>query len=411
MRPEPQTGNSLVRNGPFRRYYLGVVISSTGSVVAPIALAFAVLAETPSPGALGLVLTAQVLPNVVLLLLGGAAADRWSRSRIMATANAVAFLAQAAIAALLFSGRYETWAVAVLAAVNGAASAFYRPSADSILPQLVGPDLLLRANSVVRVSFSVSRLVGPAIGGVLVALVGARYLLAWDAVTFLIAAALLAGVRVSPVKGVFATSRGALRAGWRRFVTTRWLWTCTAQMAVGGMAWIAGFQLMGPVIADRRYGGSAFWGLVVSSYAAGLLLGGLLMLAWRPRRLLVAANLCSLTLALPLVGYAAGWPVAAVLGAAVLAGGGTEVAMITWITARQRHIPVAELGRISAYDNVGAIVLAPLAYPVAGLLAAAYGPAPVVYTSAALLVATSLLILLVPDVRRLGVQHPTGQQG
>lgn len=398
---------ALLRNRPFRRYYLGVVVSSTGSVVAPVALAFAVLEEAPSSGALGFVLGAQVLPSVVLLLVGGVVADRRSRSTVMAASNVVAFLAQAGIAAVLVGGRYETWVVAVLAAVNGAASAFYRPSADSILPQLVGPALLMRANSVVRVSFHVTRVVGPAVGGVLVALVGAPYLLAWDAASFLVAAGLLAGVRVTAAGRAKRTALVALRLGWRRFVTTPWLWTCTAQMAVGGMAWTAGFQLLGPVVADRRYGGSAFWGLAVSSYAAGLLLGGLVMFRWRPRRLLVAANLCSLTLPLPLVGYAAGGPVAAVLVAAASAGFGTEVAMITWTTAKQRYIPVDELGRISAYDTVGGVALAPLAYPLAGLFAAAYGPAPVVYASAAVLAVTSLLILLVPDVRRLGVDETT----
>lgn len=154
-----------------------------------------------------------------------------------------------------------------------------------------------------RLTVSSLRAIGPVLAGVLVALIGSPALLAWDGMSFLVASAVLMFLRVElPSKERVPLLR-SLADGWALFVSRRWLWTCTLVMTVGGMAWLGGFQLLGPVVSTGR-GGSAFSGAVASAYAAGLVCGGLVMLAWRPRRSLVAANLGSVALCLPLLGLA-----------------------------------------------------------------------------------------------------------
>lgn len=88
-------------------------------------------------------------------------------------------------------------------------------------------------------------------------------------------------------------------------------------------------------------------------------------------------------------------------GAALAAGVGTEISMIAWTAIKQEHVPVAELSRVSSFDQVGAVALAPLAYPAAGFLAEALG-APAVMVGCALAIAIpSVLVLAVSEVRTL----------
>ncbi|SDM28889.1 Transmembrane secretion effector [Nonomuraea maritima] len=392
--------STLFRQRNFRRYYASISISAAGSSMAPVALAFGVLEHSGSPAALGTVLTAQVLPNVVLLLIGGVVGDRWSRSRIMASANLVSGTAQVAIALTMAFNVGGVPLVAALATVYGAANAFYSPAAGGILPQLVGKSHLARANALVRLTTSSIRAIGPVVAGILVAAAGASTLLIWDGLSFFIACALLFRLTISLPPKVRISPIASMIEGWGLFVSRRWLAACTLVMTVGGMAWLAGFQLLGPVTAAAR-GGSTFWGAVVSCYAIGLVSGGLVMLAWRPHRPLVAANLSSSLLCFPLLGLGLSWPNSAVLVSAVLAGIGTEISMIAWATVKQEKIPVEELSRITAFDQVGAIALAPLAYPVAGFLAAHFGSAAVIMVCVLLIGFPSIAVLALRSVRRV----------
>ncbi|GAB2913360.1 hypothetical protein ACFMQL_23155 [Nonomuraea fastidiosa] len=89
-------------------------------------------------------------------------------------------------------------------------------------------------------------------------------------------------------------------------------------------------------------------------------------------------------------------------GAALAAGVGTEISMIAWTAIKQEHVPVAELSRVSSFDQVGAVALAPLAYPAAGFLAEALGAPAVMVVGCALAIAIpSVLVLAVSEVRTL----------
>jgi MFS family permease len=394
--------SSVFANRPYGRYFFSVVLNSSGSVVAPIALAFGVLEIGKSPGMLGLVLTCQVLPNAVLLLVGGVAGDRWRRNTVMVVSCLVSFVSESLIAASFLLHFSSIIFLMVFAAVNGASSAFYAPAASGVLIELVPRSDLARANSTLRIGTSSTKAIGPAVAGIVFAISGPGTLIAWDALTFLGAGVLLAGLHLPAPGSSKESFVGSLAKGWHRFRRETWLWSCTTVMAVGGMAWMAGFQLLGPVVTRDSGFSSAFWGLVVSSYAIGLIAGGFVNLHWRPRKILVAANLASVLLCIPLFGLSEGWPKIAVLGGALVAGIGTDIAMVTWAVAKQSHVPADEQARISSFDQLAAICLAPLAYPCAGFLAGAMGPKVVITGTALVIVGSSILVLLVPAVRNLG---------
>ena len=124
----------LLRIRDFRNVFLAQSISVFGDGITPVALTFAVLGLTGSATDLGLVLAAQSLPLAALALVGGVWADRLPRAALMVTSDLVRAAVQIAGATLLLTGVAQIWQLALLAAVHGAAEAFFRPAAGAIMP-------------------------------------------------------------------------------------------------------------------------------------------------------------------------------------------------------------------------------------------------------------------------------------
>ena len=119
----------VLRLREFRLLFIAQAVSGLGDRTVPIALAFAVLELGGSATAVGLVLTARMLPLTLTLLIGGVVADRISRRTVMVAADIARTLTQALLAALLIAGVAELWTVALLVGLTGAAGGFSYPAA------------------------------------------------------------------------------------------------------------------------------------------------------------------------------------------------------------------------------------------------------------------------------------------
>ena len=164
----------------FRILLAGRAVSMLGNAIAPVAIAFAVLDLTESAAALGIVLAARSIPQVLFMLAGGVIADRFDRARVLVIANVVAGVAQGA-AALLLTGTASVPALAVLEAVNGTASAIVFPAAAALTPVTVPSTILQEANALLRLGLNTAMIVGAASGGILVGTIGSGWGLAVDA--------------------------------------------------------------------------------------------------------------------------------------------------------------------------------------------------------------------------------------
>lgn len=389
-----------LRNAAFRRFVTASLISATGSAMAPLALAYSVIEQGGGAGALGVVLATNTVPTVVFLLMGGVLADRMSRSRLLFLGNLLAAAAQGALAAVVATGHATTTSIAVCGFVSGTAVAFTVPAAQGAVAQIVPAEQLQQANALLRLPSNAVKVLGPAVGGVVVAVSGPAWALAWDALTFAVAALLLLGLRLdAPVTVTSALSD--LREGWAGFWSRTWLWTYTVAGTVLVAAWLAGFQLLGPVVAAERYAGARDWGLVQGAFAAGLLAGTVVCLRWRPYRLMVVAVAAGAPLAAPLLVMGWGLPLPWLLLAALLAGIGLDVAIVAWTTAFQQHVPQGELGRMSAFNSVGERVAIPLGYLLTALAAGNWANRTVLVACAGLVVAAAVLNLCVRDVYRI----------
>ncbi|MGW1429231.1 MFS transporter [Streptomyces sp. NPDC002431] len=401
----PATGAAAVptplRIPAFRRFLLANLVSTTGSAMAPLALAYAVIGQGGGAGSLGTVLATNSVPTIVFLLAGGVLADRFSRSRILFLGNLLAALAQGALAALVATGHATTASIASCGFVSGVAAAFTAPAAAGVVGQLVAAEQLLRANALVRLPNNAVKVLGPVAAGVIVAVGGPGWALSWDALSFLVAALLLLGLRLDAPVAVAGGVIADLRAGWAGFRGRVWLWTYTVSGTVVVAAWLAGFQLLGPVVAAEHYAGARSWGLVQGAFASGLLAGTVLCLRWKPDRLLAVAVVASAGLCLPPTALGLGLPLLWVLLGAVLAGIGLDVAVVAWNTALQQQVPRDELGRMSAFNGVGERIAIPVGYLVVALSAQVWTGRTVLLVCSGAIVAATLLNLCVRDMYRV----------
>jgi MFS family permease len=389
-----------LREREFRLLFAGRTISMVGNAMAPVALAFAVLDLTGSTTDLGLVLATRSVATITFLLLGGVWSDRLPRHQVMVGSNLVAGATQAIVALLLLTGSARIWELAALGFVNGCASAFFFPASTGIVPQTVPVSMLQQANATLRLALNATNIAGAALGGVLVAATSPGWAIAIDAVTYGLAAAAFGVMRLPPGLRLEGSSvLSELREGWRDFWSRTWLWAIVVQFGVVNAVASGAMQVLGPAVAKRHLGGAAAWGAVLTAEAVGLVACGVMMLRWRPRRMLFVATLAVFPLALPLVALVGPAPLVIVVAAAFLAGFSIEIFGVLWDTTMQQEIPQEKLSRLSSYDALGSWVLMPLGLAAVGPLASALGTRPTLTACALLVVIATLPVLLSRDVR------------
>ncbi|MET7744941.1 MFS transporter [Streptomyces sp. NPDC005385] len=378
------------------------VVSVLGNGFARVALAFAVLAlPGASAGRLSLVLACQAVPQLAFVLVGGVIADRMSRSRLMVLADVLGAGAYAGLAAMVLTGHAPLAAMCLLAVAAGTASALFGPAMDGMVPLVVPRDRLQRANGLLRMATNSSLLLGLALSGVTVALVGPGWALALNSTSFVVSALLTSRLRVTARPPRRTSGWADLREGRREFTSRQWLWAVVAQYAVVVAALNANVGVLGPLTAEQHFGGARAWSVIVAAQAVGTVAGAGLAARVRVRRPLLVAVLCTFPAALPIGLLSVAAPVWLIAGAMFGAGVASDVFGVLWATTIQREIPEQVLSRVSSYDWFGSLALAPLGLLVAGPVAAAVGTGRALAGCAALIVLATAGALLSPQVRTL----------
>ena len=390
-----------LRERPFRLLFIGQAVSLLGDGMVGVALAFAVLELTGSASDLGIVLAARTIPLVTFLLVGGVWADRLPRRALMVTTDVIRFAAHGLMAGLLIAGDPGVWVIAALAAIAGAASAFFNPAITGIMPAVVSTERLQQANALRGLTEGVGRIAGPALAGVLVVGVGPGWALAIDAATFGISAAFLIAIPMPkhvPTEG--HSFLADLREGWDDFRSRTWLWTTVASTTFGNMMFAAYFVL-GPLVAETELGGAGAWALIVSAFGIGLLVGGIVLLQMDPQRPALVATLAVSLYTLPLAFLAIPTPAGVTAAAALLAGAGLAVANNLWETTQQRHVPEELLSRVSSYDWFGSLAAVPIGMLLWGPISDQIGVGESLTIAFVLQLTSILALLAVREIREL----------
>jgi MFS family permease len=392
-----------LRTRNFRFYFASRTVNMAGGAMASVALAIAVLEVTDDdPAALGLVLAAHTVPMVVLLLWGGVIADRFPRTLVIQASNLTSALTQGAIAALVITDVAELWMLIALSALHGTVSAASMPALAGIMPSLVPRDELQRANALMSLVRSGLTILGPTVSALLVVGVGPGWALAVDALTWVVSALLLGPVDL-PVRERSDDDAGTwaeLREGWTFFRSTQWLWVVVLGFGVLNAIHSGAWFTLGPLRAKETIGEEG-WGIVLSAEAVGLLAMTLVMLRVPLQRPLLWGMLGVSLLGVPIFVLGAQPSLLVLVAAAFVAGAGTEVFGMGWNLAMQENVPDEMLSRVYSYDMLGSFVAMPLGQVAIAPIAVGFGSARVLEVSGIVYVATCLLVLLSPAVRRL----------
>lgn len=265
----------------YRRLWLGNTLAYVGTQLTLVAVSLEVFALTGSSFAVGLLGLAALVPLVVAGLYGGAIADRHDRRRVALTSSAVMWLTTVGIAAQAWAGLESVPVLYALVALHSGASGINQPTRGAIIPALVGLPLVPAANALNMMTFSVALMVGPVLGGVLVAAVGYAWTYSIDVVTFL--AALYAVWRLPslPPQQAEAAAASGTRGGLAsvveglRFLGSRPNLRMTFLADIVAMTTAFPRALLPAIGAVVLGGGEAAVGVLLAAMAAGAFLAGL----------------------------------------------------------------------------------------------------------------------------------------
>lgn len=393
-----------VRTRSFVQLWFAQALSLLGDGFSYVAFSWITLTITRSSLALGVVLAAQAVPRTLLTLVGGALSDRLSPRLLMLGSSCLRAALMAGVAACGFLHLLSLAVLLAAAALFGAVDAFFQPARGSILASVVAMEELESANALLTTGSRVAMVLGPALGGIVVAAAGADVAFLIDACCFVLVAAFVARLPASrgesadpaePEVGDAAAPslRGQILAG------LSYTWADSRIRAIVLVDAAVTFCYAGPFtvgfasLARFRLDGSATaLGLLNGALAAGAIVGALLG-GTRRRRLprvglLIAALTAWLAIGMIALGLTTSVAASVVIVALMGAGIGFQgVFGLSWI---QRNIATDVLGRVIAFDMVAGYVLAPVSLVACGALAR---PEPMFVGTAALLLLTTAGIL------------------
>jgi len=389
----PILGALAVRD--FRLLWASEAISVVGDQFHFVALSWLVISLTGSGLALGTVLIAVGVPRALLLVPFGVLADRRSPRSMMLAAHAARALIVGGVAALVISGHASIPALAALGALFGCADAAYMPAQQAFLPRTLDADRLPSANALLQGTLQLASIAGPPLAGVVVAIAGAGSAFAVDAMSFVLAGALVALITGAAAFAVVASGSGA-GAGPAAATPTGTPARADAttesfrDALAGGVRYVAAdagirtmlllslvlnFALNGPAavgmpwLAERRFdAGPAGLGLMAAAWAAGALVGTVVAGSLKLERggRIVLAGIAASGFAMAVVGLA-GWMPVVVLALAVMgvAIGYVNVVAVSWLQAR---VEPSMAGRVMSVVMLMGFGITPLSLGLAGAL-------------------------------------------
>ena len=394
---------ALWRTPNYRRLWVARFISNLGNGMAPTALAFSIFAmKGGDANALSAILTAGMIPVVVMLPFGGVFSDRMGRARVISIMDLLLFPVLILQAYLFASDQATVLLIACIQVVVGVLNAFWWPAFTGLPADLVGDDKLQTANSYISLASNAAYIFGAAAGGWLVATFSGAVAITVDAFTFLIAGYLVWALRHTSSKSTSETSViEELAHGWNVFWSYKWVVIVVACFSMIVMALRASEGVLGPLIAKDFYDGATSWASVTGSEGVGLLIGALVATKWRPKHPIAMGMVVTFPAAIFILSLAFTAPIFIVMAFALLWGIGIELMMVWWITALQTHIPKDAIGRVSAYDAFGSLSFGPIGTGLAGPFAIAFGVKPVLFGCAGIVVTMCCIALMSREVRQL----------
>ncbi len=391
-----------LRHRDFRLLWAADSIAMLGTQMQRLAIIWQVYVLTEDPFQLGLLALFRFAPVAIFGIVGGVVADQHDRRQVLIWAHVGLFLTSGALAAATFADVASLWLLYLVTFVSSMFNSLAGPARQALIPSLVERREIAGATTIVNLAMQTAGIIGPALGGVVIASVGVGATYLWNALSFVvvIVAAILMRVRVAPMP---ITTRG-LRAAKEGFA---FLFATPILLAVMGLDFAATFfgtnTTLMPIFAEEILNiGAEGMGLLFSSIAAGAVIGSLVMsvlpVPQRPGRAIILAiigyGVCT-------VGFGLSQNV--VLAIVFLAGSGAtdSISMAMRAAIRNLVTPDEYRGRIAAAHSTFAMGGPQLGEFRAGAMAAVFGtPASVAIGGVLTILSCLVAVRMVPPLTR-----------
>ena len=392
---------TLLSRRYFPRYVAARFISNFGNGMGTIALTFAILhLKGGSASEVGVVLGSSMIAFLVMSPLGGVIADRYGRIRVAALTDITGGAALLLQAYYFSTGHVPLQLMLVVNILFGITWALFWPALTGVIPSIIKEEELQRGNSIVQFASNLAIISGTAIGGVIISSLGSTTALVIDALSFIINGLMIATFRhLTPrPTGEAQSVFDDLIHGWRVFLSFRWIVVIVGAFSFIVMCWAGAENVLGPLIAEKKFHGASSWAIVLSCESVGFLVGSLIAMKYHPKypmRFLVFTTFSVVLYIGSLVGPLS---IAAISFCAFLWGISLDLWGAIWGSALQRMVPKEALSRVSAFDGMGSLLFRPLGLMLAAPLSEWVGVPVALKIFAGIAFLLTLLPLFVRDV-------------
>lgn len=389
----------------FALLWTGMTVSLAGDGIFLVAIAFQVYALANDPGALSLVFFAWTGTATPIFLLSGVMSDRFDRRLMMIAADVIRAGALAVMGFLSVTGDLTLTHMYIAAAAYGFGDALFMPAFTAIVPDIVPKHLLLEANSLDSfVRPLTQRMLGPALGGALIAMVGPGQAFIVDAVTFVFSAACVAAIGKRPqVKRQtgLRSAIGDIADGFRFVRAHTWIWGTLLSASVGLLAFIGPLEVLVPYVVKNQMGGDASsYGLILAIGGVGAVITSVAMgqFGLPKRHITFMYGVWGVgVLLVATFAYAdrvwQGMIASFAMTAMFTAG------MIVWTTLLHKLVPADILGRVSSLDWLISTGLVPVSFVLTGPIAEAIGVDNTLIGAGVIGCILTWVFLLLPGIR------------
>lgn len=365
---------AVLQNKSFALLWSGQSISFFGLAIYNTSLPFLVFHTGGGAIELGLANSFFIIPQIIFLLISGVYVDRWPKQKVLIICDVIRGVAVLGISILLLMDTLILIHIYVLTALMGLLSTFYRPAVRGFIPLIIKKEQLLSANSLRSISQELSGMIGPVVGGILVASIGLYIAYSINTLTFLLSALLVSFISLkstTKVNEVKETSSfwNDFKDGWNAIRERAWLGASILIASLSNIG-IASFDVIVlPVFANEAYSGVKTYGWFIASLAVGALLcatiiGRLERLSHRGilyYTFMGLSGICVLLLSLKPFLFLT-------LLLLAIIGFSLTAFIIIWESAVQELVDEKLLGRVTSFQMFGGLALLPIGYGIFGYL-------------------------------------------
>jgi len=427
LRWRPAAGSPL-RDRNFRLLTVGQATSTIGDFCYAVALPWFVLSSHGGTVLLGTVLACYGVPRTALIPVGGVLADKIGPRRLMLTADVARCLLLVALTVLAARHLATLAWLAPVAALLGAGEGLFMPASFAIMPTLLPAGSLQAGNAINSAAVQVGTVLGPALGGTLVATSGPVPAFAIDAASFAVSAGALWLMRPPPAvaaapaeataaaeaalagqaaaapaaavaPGAAAGEEAARPSVWRLLLRSVFFRRVLLISVLANLTFAGTFEVALPALAHEHYGAGGFGTLMAClgvGAVAGTLVAARRLTSARPM-VVASASFIAAGVFVALMPFLGGLPGAAI--AALLFGAGIGFGDIIVITLIQQWSPAAMLGRVMSLLMLASLGIFPVSVAISGLLVRALGPVPFFPAAGATLILGLIIALASSEVR------------